>query len=77
MTIVFYFTLAATAAGAAGLPFAWTTPGPELLAILVATGARRRGRADAADPGLPDRAGGPGGALRLTPPCCGPACSAT
>jgi drug/metabolite transporter (DMT)-like permease len=38
VTIVFYFTLAATAVGAAGLPFAWTTPGPELLTILVMTG---------------------------------------
>ncbi len=37
-TIVFYFTLAATLVGAAGLPFVWTRPSPELLLILVACG---------------------------------------
>jgi drug/metabolite transporter (DMT)-like permease len=37
-TIVFYFTLAATLVGAAGLPFVWTRPSPDLLLILVACG---------------------------------------
>ena len=38
VTIVFYFTLAAMVVGAVGMPFAWTSPGPELLTILVLTG---------------------------------------
>jgi drug/metabolite transporter (DMT)-like permease len=37
-TIVFYFTLAGTLVGAAGLPFVWTDPTPTLLLILVACG---------------------------------------
>lgn len=37
-TIVFYFTLAATLVGAAGLPFVWTRPSPELLLILIGCG---------------------------------------
>ena len=37
-TIVFYFTLAGTAAGLASLPFGWVMPSPGVLALLVAAG---------------------------------------
>jgi drug/metabolite transporter (DMT)-like permease len=38
LTIVFYFTLCATTAGALSLPFQWVTPAPADLALLVAIG---------------------------------------
>ena len=37
-TIAFYFTLAGTVAGLAGLPFGWITPDPTTLMVMVATG---------------------------------------
>ena len=37
-TIVFYFTLAGTAAGLASLPFGWVMPSPGVLGLLIAAG---------------------------------------
>jgi hypothetical protein len=37
-TIVFYFTLAGTAAGLASLPFGWVMPSPGVLLLLIAAG---------------------------------------